>query len=73
MPMYPVNDFLADFIHVLECKKRLNKKIDEKDKMDHQIQLDELLRIANDSLNGDAIENKITVKSLFHVVVSESR
>lgn len=73
MPMYPVNDFLADFIHVLECKKKLNKKINEKDKMDHQIQLDELLRIANDSLNGDAIENKITVKFLFHVVVSESR
>lgn len=68
MPMYPVNEFLSDFIQVLECKKKLNKKLDEKDKMDHQIKVDDLLRVANDSLGGDAIENKIAVKTLFHHV-----
>lgn len=61
MPLYPVTEFLADFIQILECKKKLNKQIDEKDKMDLQLQLDEFLRLANDSLGTDAIENKITV------------
>lgn len=60
--MYPVNDFLSDFIQILECKKKLNEKVEEKCKMDWQRQLDELLRLANDSLGNDAIENKITVR-----------
>lgn len=66
MPLYPVNDFLADFIQILECKKKINKKLQEKNRTDHQIQLDEFLRLANDSLGSDAIENKITVKALHH-------
>lgn len=62
MPMYPVNDFLADIVQVIECKRKLNEKIEEKDRMDHQLQVDECLRLVNDSLGSDAIENKITVK-----------
>lgn len=61
MPLYPVNDFLADFIQIVECKKQLNKKLDEKDKMDYQLQLDEFLRLATDNLGSDGMENKITV------------
>lgn len=67
MPMYPVNEFLADFIQILECKTKLNKKIEEKEQMNGQIQLDEFLRLANDSQGTDAIENKITVKRHFSI------
>ncbi|XP_037043635.1 centrosomal protein cep290, partial [Bradysia coprophila] len=64
MPMYPVNDFLADFVQVIECKKKLNKKIEDTNQMDHQLQVDEYLRLANDSLGSDAMENKITMIKL---------
>lgn len=61
MPLYPVNDFLADFIKILEYKKKLINKLNEKDQTDYQVQLDELLRSAADNLGSDGIENKITV------------
>lgn len=66
MPLYPVNDFLADFIKVVECRKNLNRKLEEKDKMDYQLQLDEFLGFAADKLGSDGMENKITVLP-FHV------
>lgn len=65
MPLYPVNDFLADFIQVIEYKKKLNKKLDEKDKLDYQIQLDEFLRLAAANLGNDGIENKIAVITIW--------
>ncbi len=73
MPMYPVNDFLADFIQILECKRRIIQKVEDKNKLDHQIQLDEFLRLANESLGSDAMENKITVTNLYHVAKAIGR
>lgn len=72
MPLYPVNDFLADFVQIIECKTKLNKKIEEKDQRDQQSQLDEYLRSANNTLGTDAIENKITVKTHWSPIIGGS-